>query len=143
MAQHGRGRGGGGRQRGLGRAAPHACWPRFLSVRRAPPAPSAASQSEQLRHWQQNRRKLAFSTVGTPDYIAPGACAARGGASGQPELAPPACQALHPAALPAGAQTRLPTPHPLAYTLGAAGAPRGYVLLNVRAREPVRRRGAD
>ncbi|KAK9862025.1 hypothetical protein WJX84_009695, partial [Apatococcus fuscideae] len=29
------------------------------------------TQSEQLSHWQQNRRKLAFSTVGTPDYIAP------------------------------------------------------------------------
>ncbi|XP_073283504.1 uncharacterized protein [Primulina huaijiensis] len=26
---------------------------------------------EQLHHWQMNRRKLAFSTVGTPDYIAP------------------------------------------------------------------------
>ncbi|KAG1330126.1 serine/threonine-protein kinase 38 [Cocos nucifera] len=26
---------------------------------------------EQLQHWQMNRRKLAFSTVGTPDYIAP------------------------------------------------------------------------
>ncbi|KAL4307742.1 hypothetical protein HN51_042140 [Arachis hypogaea] len=26
---------------------------------------------EQLEHWQMNRRKLAFSTVGTPDYIAP------------------------------------------------------------------------
>ncbi|KAK8513751.1 hypothetical protein V6N12_052919 [Hibiscus sabdariffa] len=26
---------------------------------------------EQLQHWQLNRRKLAFSTVGTPDYIAP------------------------------------------------------------------------
>ncbi|KAI6679685.1 hypothetical protein NL676_033566 [Syzygium grande] len=26
---------------------------------------------EQLQHWQINRRKLAFSTVGTPDYIAP------------------------------------------------------------------------
>lgn len=24
-----------------------------------------------LAHWQANRRKLAFSTVGTPDYIAP------------------------------------------------------------------------
>lgn len=24
-----------------------------------------------LQHWQQNRRRLAFSTVGTPDYIAP------------------------------------------------------------------------
>ncbi|KAG6608362.1 Serine/threonine-protein kinase CBK1, partial [Cucurbita argyrosperma subsp. sororia] len=29
------------------------------------------SPSEQLYHWQMNRRKLAFSTVGTPDYIAP------------------------------------------------------------------------
>ncbi|CAD6240199.1 unnamed protein product [Miscanthus lutarioriparius] len=29
------------------------------------------SQHEQLQHWQTNRRKLAFSTVGTPDYIAP------------------------------------------------------------------------
>jgi serine/threonine protein kinase len=36
-----------------------------------PPSPSPLSQGEQLRHWQQNRRKLAFSTVGTPDYIAP------------------------------------------------------------------------
>jgi hypothetical protein len=36
-----------------------------------PPSPSPRSQGEQLRHWQQNRRKLAFSTVGTPDYIAP------------------------------------------------------------------------
>ncbi|KAE8667075.1 serine/threonine-protein kinase CBK1-like isoform X3 [Hibiscus syriacus] len=26
---------------------------------------------EQLQHWQLNRRNLAFSTVGTPDYIAP------------------------------------------------------------------------
>ncbi|CAA7410015.1 unnamed protein product [Spirodela intermedia] len=26
---------------------------------------------EKLQHWQMNRRKLAFSTVGTPDYIAP------------------------------------------------------------------------
>lgn len=33
--------------------------------------PSGRSQAEQLRHWQQNRRLLAFSTVGTPDYIAP------------------------------------------------------------------------
>jgi hypothetical protein len=24
-----------------------------------------------LQHWQQNRRRLAYSTVGTPDYIAP------------------------------------------------------------------------
>ncbi|AQK93120.1 Putative AGC protein kinase family protein [Zea mays] len=29
------------------------------------------SPNEQLQHWQNNRRKLAFSTVGTPDYIAP------------------------------------------------------------------------
>ncbi|XP_024383390.1 uncharacterized protein [Physcomitrium patens] len=29
------------------------------------------SQQEQLQHWQQNRRNLAYSTVGTPDYIAP------------------------------------------------------------------------
>lgn len=36
-----------------------------------PPSPGPRSQSEQLRHWQENRRKLAFSTVGTPDYIAP------------------------------------------------------------------------
>ncbi|PON39420.1 Rho-associated protein kinase [Parasponia andersonii] len=29
------------------------------------------SPLEQLKHWQMNRRKLAYSTVGTPDYIAP------------------------------------------------------------------------
>ncbi|WCJ42726.1 Protein kinase family protein [Euphorbia peplus] len=29
------------------------------------------SPQEQLQHWQINRRKLAYSTVGTPDYIAP------------------------------------------------------------------------
>ncbi|KAM7513007.1 hypothetical protein LguiB_011882 [Lonicera macranthoides] len=29
------------------------------------------SPHEQLQHWQMNRRTLAFSTVGTPDYIAP------------------------------------------------------------------------
>ncbi|GMN53070.1 hypothetical protein TIFTF001_022209 [Ficus carica] len=29
------------------------------------------SPMEQLKHWQINRRKLAYSTVGTPDYIAP------------------------------------------------------------------------
>ncbi|GAB2226442.1 hypothetical protein Drorol1_Dr00022250 [Drosera rotundifolia] len=28
-------------------------------------------QQEQLQHWQKNRRMLAYSTVGTPDYIAP------------------------------------------------------------------------
>ncbi|XP_061995532.1 uncharacterized protein LOC133713501 [Rosa rugosa] len=29
------------------------------------------SPLEQLQHWQINRRTLAYSTVGTPDYIAP------------------------------------------------------------------------
>ncbi|XP_078178528.1 uncharacterized protein LOC144572731 isoform X1 [Carex rostrata] len=29
------------------------------------------SSKEQLQQWQQNRRSMAFSTVGTPDYIAP------------------------------------------------------------------------
>ncbi|XP_019426902.1 PREDICTED: serine/threonine-protein kinase tricorner-like isoform X1 [Lupinus angustifolius] len=29
------------------------------------------TQQEQLQHWQQNRRTVAYSTVGTPDYIAP------------------------------------------------------------------------
>ncbi|KAJ7533044.1 hypothetical protein O6H91_13G030900 [Diphasiastrum complanatum] len=29
------------------------------------------NQQEQLQHWQRNRRTLAYSTVGTPDYIAP------------------------------------------------------------------------
>ncbi|CAH1447267.1 unnamed protein product [Lactuca virosa] len=29
------------------------------------------TQQEQLQHWQKNRRTLAYSTVGTPDYIAP------------------------------------------------------------------------
>ncbi|XP_022156596.1 serine/threonine-protein kinase 38-like isoform X2 [Momordica charantia] len=31
----------------------------------------ARTQQEQLQHWQKNRRMLAYSTVGTPDYIAP------------------------------------------------------------------------
>ncbi|CAN6883314.1 hypothetical protein Bca4012_069667 [Brassica carinata] len=35
-----------------------------------PTAPKR-SQQEQLQHWQKNRRMLAYSTVGTPDYIAP------------------------------------------------------------------------
>ncbi|KAF9673137.1 hypothetical protein SADUNF_Sadunf11G0117300 [Salix dunnii] len=35
-----------------------------------PPAPRR-TQQEQLVHWQKNRRTLAYSTVGTPDYIAP------------------------------------------------------------------------
>ncbi|KAL2321064.1 hypothetical protein Fmac_030033 [Flemingia macrophylla] len=29
------------------------------------------TQQEKLEHWQKNRRTLAYSTVGTPDYIAP------------------------------------------------------------------------
>ncbi|OAY80238.1 Serine/threonine-protein kinase CBK1 [Ananas comosus] len=32
---------------------------------------SKRSQKEQLQCWRQNRRSLAYSTVGTPDYIAP------------------------------------------------------------------------
>lgn len=32
---------------------------------------SGRSQAAIKQHWQANRRKLAFSTVGTPDYIAP------------------------------------------------------------------------
>ncbi|KAG8641779.1 hypothetical protein MANES_12G033900v8 [Manihot esculenta] len=35
-----------------------------------PEAPKR-TQQEQLQHWQKNRRMLAYSTVGTPDYIAP------------------------------------------------------------------------
>ncbi|KAJ6852024.1 serine/threonine-protein kinase tricorner-like [Iris pallida] len=35
-----------------------------------PSAPNR-TQQEQLQHWQKNRRTLAYSTVGTPDYIAP------------------------------------------------------------------------
>ncbi|XP_051143592.1 uncharacterized protein LOC127260008 [Andrographis paniculata] len=34
-------------------------------------AASKRTQQEQLQHWQKNRRTLAYSTVGTPDYIAP------------------------------------------------------------------------
>ncbi|KAF9605674.1 hypothetical protein IFM89_018017 [Coptis chinensis] len=36
-----------------------------------PNAPPKRTQMEQLQHWQKNRRTLAYSTVGTPDYIAP------------------------------------------------------------------------
>jgi serine/threonine protein kinase len=36
-------------------------------------------QAEQLEHWQRNRRQLAYSTVGTPDYIAPGGAGGGGG----------------------------------------------------------------
>ncbi|PON62656.1 Rho-associated protein kinase [Parasponia andersonii] len=35
------------------------------------PSAPARTQQEQLQHWQKNRRMLAYSTVGTPDYIAP------------------------------------------------------------------------
>ncbi|XP_051128027.1 uncharacterized protein LOC127249326 [Andrographis paniculata] len=35
------------------------------------PAAPRRTQQEQLQHWQRNRRMLAYSTVGTPDYIAP------------------------------------------------------------------------
>ncbi|XP_074319509.1 uncharacterized protein LOC141656501 isoform X1 [Silene latifolia] len=35
------------------------------------PVASRRTQQEQLLHWQKNRRMLAYSTVGTPDYIAP------------------------------------------------------------------------
>lgn len=35
------------------------------------PAAPRRTQQEQLQHWQKNRRMLAYSTVGTPDYIAP------------------------------------------------------------------------
>ncbi|KAH1191794.1 Serine/threonine-protein kinase CBK1 [Glycine max] len=35
------------------------------------PVAPKRSQQEQLQHWQKNRRMLAYSTVGTPDYIAP------------------------------------------------------------------------
>ncbi|XVF32370.1 hypothetical protein REPUB_Repub17cG0076200 [Reevesia pubescens] len=35
------------------------------------PAAPKRTQKEQLQHWQKNRRMLAYSTVGTPDYIAP------------------------------------------------------------------------
>ncbi|CAM6092926.1 unnamed protein product [Calypogeia fissa] len=36
------------------------------------------TQQEQLQHWQRNRRMLAYSTVGTPDYIAPEVLLKRG-----------------------------------------------------------------
>ncbi|KAJ7979851.1 Non-specific serine/threonine protein kinase [Quillaja saponaria] len=35
------------------------------------PVAPKRTQQEQLQHWQKNRRMLAYSTVGTPDYIAP------------------------------------------------------------------------
>ncbi|KAE8692184.1 putative serine/threonine-protein kinase ndrA-like isoform X2 [Hibiscus syriacus] len=42
------------------------CWGKWRTVIR-----SKANTAEQLEHWQKNRRMLAYSTVGTPDYIAP------------------------------------------------------------------------
>ena len=41
-------------------------------------AQQQTTQAEQLQHWQRNRRQLAFSTVGTPDYIAPEVLLKRG-----------------------------------------------------------------
>lgn len=35
------------------------------------PAANPLGQAETLARWKQSRRQLAFSTVGTPDYIAP------------------------------------------------------------------------
>ena len=32
---------------------------------------AATKRARQLRNWHQNRRRLAYSTVGTPDHIAP------------------------------------------------------------------------
>ncbi|KAL8139041.1 hypothetical protein V2J09_005042 [Rumex salicifolius] len=47
-----------------------------FSMNNSTGSPTASSgprrtQKEQLQHWQKNRRMLAYSTVGTPDYIAP------------------------------------------------------------------------
>ncbi|KAF1879166.1 hypothetical protein Lal_00047838 [Lupinus albus] len=35
------------------------------------PVAPERTQQEKLQHWQKNRRMLAYSAVGTPDYIAP------------------------------------------------------------------------
>ncbi|PON63664.1 Rho-associated protein kinase [Parasponia andersonii] len=42
------------------------------------PTTPKRTQQEQLLHWQKNRRMLAYSTVGTPDYIAPEVLLKRG-----------------------------------------------------------------
>ncbi|KAL4308383.1 hypothetical protein GQ457_01G024770 [Hibiscus cannabinus] len=42
------------------------------------PTTPKRTQQEQLLHWQKNRRTLAYSTVGTPDYIAPEVLLKRG-----------------------------------------------------------------
>ena len=34
-------------------------------------ASNESARAAQLKHWHANRRRLAYSTVGTPDYIAP------------------------------------------------------------------------
>ena len=39
---------------------------------------AATKRARQLRNWHQNRRRLAYSTVGTPDYIAPEVCSRKG-----------------------------------------------------------------
>ncbi|KAI4302588.1 hypothetical protein MLD38_038314 [Melastoma candidum] len=41
------------------------------SSKKMDPSAPKRTQQEQLQHWQKNRRMLAYSTVGTPDYIAP------------------------------------------------------------------------
>ncbi|XP_050367945.1 uncharacterized protein LOC126786228 [Argentina anserina] len=41
------------------------------SRQKSNPSTPKKTQQEQLLHWQKNRRMLAYSTVGTPDYIAP------------------------------------------------------------------------
>ena len=44
----------------------------------SPAPPPALSSADSLAQWQKNRRTLAFSTVGTPDYIAPEVLLKRG-----------------------------------------------------------------
>ncbi|OMO73730.1 hypothetical protein COLO4_26885 [Corchorus olitorius] len=48
------------------------------SVETGKPSTPRRTQQEQLLHWQKNRRTLAYSTVGTPDYIAPEVLLKRG-----------------------------------------------------------------
>ncbi|XP_078428126.1 AGC (cAMP-dependent, cGMP-dependent and protein kinase C) kinase family protein [Wolffia australiana] len=49
-----------------------------VSISSAGDGRSWRNPREQLQHWQMNRRKLAFSTVGTPDYMAPEVLLKRG-----------------------------------------------------------------
>ncbi|CAL5229889.1 g13304 [Coccomyxa viridis] len=54
--------------------SPPEAQPSSATFRQIEPAQSltgSRTQSEKVAHWQSNRRKLAYSTVGTPDYIAP------------------------------------------------------------------------